>query len=79
MSAIDERETMVANVTATGIPNDSAKKRKGAPSANEIFQDPVPLNSNNILNEASTPNVSSKIHVNPQKKVISSHFRFSGN
>ena len=32
---------MVSNATASGIGNDTAKKRKGPPSANEIFSDPV--------------------------------------
>jgi hypothetical protein len=32
---------MASNATASGIGNDTAKKRKGPPSANEIFSDPV--------------------------------------
>lgn len=32
---------MASNASASGISNDTAKKRKGPPSANEIFSDPV--------------------------------------
>lgn len=33
---------MASNGSSTGIPSDTAKKRKGAPTANEIFTEPVP-------------------------------------
>ena len=42
---------MVSNTSsATGIPNDTAKKRKGAPSTNEIFTSPVSVTDETMYN-----------------------------
>jgi hypothetical protein len=67
---------MVANAIASGTTSsDSAKKRKGPPSANEIFTDPVPVvtNDSTPLNASRVPTVPQRIYVNSQTKVRVHH------
>jgi hypothetical protein len=63
----------MVNATASGIGNDTAKKRKGPPSANEIFSDPVIVtsggdtasNGDSIVAVKTFSNQSLKVHSHP--------------
>lgn len=63
---------MAASATSTGIPNDTAKKRKGPPSATEIFTDPVPGAGDAAYNGDRVPVPTKKAYVPSSKQV----FRF---
>jgi hypothetical protein len=60
---------MVSNATSTGIPNDTIKKRKGPPSANEIFTDPVPVTNHVNINGKTTQRVPQRVYVSQSNKV----------
>jgi len=60
---------MAASATSTGIPNDTAKKRKGPPSATEIFTDPVPGTGDSTYNGDQVPIPAKKVYVPASKKV----------
>ena len=62
---------MASNATSTGIPNDTAKKRKGAPSANEIFTEPVPAANETVFNGERTQNAPKRVYVSQSKQVFS--------
>jgi hypothetical protein len=56
---------MGSNATSTGIPNnDTAKKRKGAPTTNEIFTEPVA-----VIPETTTVN-GSRMQTGPKKVFV---------
>lgn len=59
---------MVLNASsATGIPNDTAKKRKGAPS--EIFTTPVPATDETIYNGGRMQTAPKKVFVSRPNQV----------
>ena len=55
--------------SATGIPNETAKKRKGAPSANEIFTAPVPVTDETIYTGDSIQTAPRRVFVNQSNQV----------
>ena len=56
--------------TATGIPQEQAKKRKGAPSTNEIFSEPVAgPTSPTVINGHRLQTGAKRVHLNPHKQV----------
>jgi hypothetical protein len=63
--------SMSANAVATGIPHDPVKKRKGPPSANEIFKDPVPVTGDAASNGGSVHGAPKKVFVAQSNKVVS--------
>lgn len=65
---------MVSNATSTGIPNDTVKKRKGAPSANEIFSDPVPATDETMFNGNRIQNAPKRKYVSQPSQVLKSYF-----
>lgn len=67
---LHDLKRMSANAVATGIPHDTAKKRKGPPSANEIFTDPVPVTGDATTNGGSAPNAPKKVFVVQSNKVL---------
>jgi hypothetical protein len=60
---------MTSNATATGVPHETAKKRKAPPSANEIFTDPVPVTDTTNYNGDRVQNSTKKVYVGQSKKV----------
>jgi hypothetical protein len=60
---------MSANVVATGIPHDPLRKRKGPPSANEIFTDPVPVTGDAAYNGGAVPAAPNRVFVAQSNKV----------
>lgn len=72
---------MVSNATSTGIPNqDAAKKRKGAPTTNEIFTELVPVTPETTVNGSRVQTGPKKIFVAQSNKVsryLGSIFNFA--
>jgi hypothetical protein len=61
---------MATNASTTALPSESAKKRKGAPTTNEIFTNPVlsPDESKGDDSKAQVPK--KKIHVAQSSQVV---------
>ena len=60
---------MATSATASGLGNDTAKKRKGPPSASEIFTDPIPVTGNAAYNGDRVPIPAKKVHVSSSHNV----------
>ena len=66
---------MVGNASSTGIPNhDTAKKRKGAPTTNEIFTEPVAVTPETTVNGSRVQTGPKKVFVAQSNKVRKSWF-----
>jgi hypothetical protein len=56
--------------SATGIPSEQAKKRKGAPSTNEIFTTPVvEAKPATVINGDRLQTGAKRVHLNPHAQV----------
>jgi hypothetical protein len=61
---------MASNATSTAIPNpDTAKKRKGAPTTNEIFTEPVAMTPETTVNGSRVQTGPKKVFVAQSNKV----------
>jgi hypothetical protein len=56
--------------SATGVPTEQAKKRKGAPSTNEIFSTPVvEAKPPTVINGDRLQTGAKRVHLNPHAQV----------
>ena len=61
---------MAATATATGVPQDTAKKRKVPPSANEIFTDTVAVTAEPTYNGDRAKSPTKNVYVSQSSKVF---------
>jgi hypothetical protein len=64
---------MASGAVATGIPNDTAKKRKIPPSASEIFTDPVVPATDETTYNGTRDKVAAKNVYTAQSSKVRSH------
>lgn len=66
---------MATSATASGLGNDTAKKRKGPPSATEIFTDPIPVTGSATYNGDRVPIPAKKVYVSSSHQVSIPQFQ----